>query len=266
VTAPLPDALIRLNIGGPDAISRDELLGAFARASGEPLSRRVAFWASFFLERGDASYVFGDEPDGYVSRGRLVDDIHIDCVLFVCRVVELATADSPEDALRRALALRFGGASPSDVIRPDGTVDYAHPSRITHGWDLIRGGALGRIVNEDIGDVASDPGTTRIAGGDVNYVPAHAARLDAVRDGDGMFLVLDETNSAAADIRERTGAVVGHMGIARRSTGGVELVHAASHDLPGSYVGGRVVAVSLRKYLDRVERFKGIVVTRLVES
>lgn len=39
-------------------------------------------------------------------------------------------------------------------------------------------------------------------------------------------------------------------------------MHAASSALPGVYDGGRIVAVGLGTYLGRVERFKGVVVTR----
>ena len=44
--------------------------------------------------------------------------------------------------------------------------------------------------------------------------------------------------------------------------GEIRFVHAASSDLTGVYEGGRVVQVPLTLYLERVDRFCGVMITR----
>lgn len=259
----LPEEVLRQNLQSPFTVPRGELKAVFDRLQGFPVASRVSAWAEFFLKRGGAMYVFGDAPSGYASLGLLVDDMHFDCVLFVCRVVELATSNSAEEAIARACALRFPGAAIEEIALSDGTVDYRHPKRLAYGWDMARSGGYGKLVTETVGEVVTDPGTPRYKTEAVSYVPFGAVKTDALKDGDVIYFVLDEAHKWAAELREKTGAVVGHMGIASVSAGGTNLIHAASHDLPGVYEGRRVVGVPLRTYLDRVERFKGILVTRL---
>jgi hypothetical protein len=80
-----------------------------------------------------------------------------------------------------------------------------------------------------------------------------------------LYFVLDEANEKARTLREKYGLLVGHQGIVDRDGDTVYVIHAAQSDLPGIYAGNRVVRVPLRTYLDRVERFKGVMISRLEE-
>lgn len=259
-------ALVARNVDGPDAVPRAALVEHLDALADRPVPERVAAWAQLFLERGEADYRFGDASGGYVTDGLLVNDRHTDCVLLCQRAVELAHADSPESALLEALERRFPGASLDEVVGPDGRVDYMHPARLAFAWDLARSGVLGEDVTETVAPLTRDPGTARYASGVVAYARSAEVDESELRNGDIVYFVLDETHAGADRIRQDVGAVIGHMGFVQRAPYGSRipmLVHAASTRLLGFYEGGRIVSVSLRTYLDRVERFKGIVVTRL---
>lgn len=263
--ADLPRALVDRNVDAPDAVPREALATELARLSALPVPDRVAAWARVFLARGEAIYRLGDEPGGYVTRGLLVDDRHTDCVLFTHRAVELAHAATPEAALAEALARRFPGVRWQDVVHADGRIAYDHPSRIAYAWELVEAGVLGENVTASVGDAVPDGATSRFAAGCVRYVPSAGVAYEALRNGDVVYFILDERHAGAAGAREAVGVAVGHMGIVSVPGGGgaAELVHAASANLPGVYDGGRIVSVPLATYLSRVERFKGIAVTRI---
>jgi hypothetical protein len=227
-----------------------------------PLGDRVARWAVFFLDRGEATYVFGDAPGGYVHEGRLVDDLATDCVLFLSRIVELATSRSPEEAIDRALELRFPGCPPGELVTDRG-LDFAHASRLRYGEDMIASGGYGTIVTEEAGTTEDDRGTGRYPRGAVAFVRTGQVQEATLRNGDLAFFVLNPNHEGARRAREETGAVIGHMGIIERRGGTVHLVHAALRALPGVYEGNRIVSVPLSTYLERVDRFAGLVLTRL---
>jgi len=68
-------------------------------------------------------------------------------------------------------------------------------------------------------------------------------------------------------LRDEYGLVIGHIGLMAHvdKSDSLVLVHASSKDLPGVYEGGQVVAVDLAVYLQRVDRYAGVMVTRLEE-
>ena len=84
-----------------------------------------------------------------------------------------------------------------------------------------------------------------------------------LREGDLAWLVLDPEHAGARRLREEHGLVIGHVGIVIVVDGERRLVHAASSPLPGYYEEPGVVSVPLAVYLERVERYGGLLVTRL---
>jgi hypothetical protein len=240
----------------------DERIAAWAAA---PIGTRIVRWAELFLERGDAHYVFGLAAGGYVSDSLLVQDFKTDCVLLTYRCTELARATSARDAIVRALDSRFHGGSPSAVVSSTGGVNYDDPAHLDYSEDAVRAGRLwGRDVTQEVGLAAADTaGTSRYPAGSFMYIPSSRLRMEALRDGDVLYFVLDEHSKRGQRLRREYGLLVGHQGIAARRGADVDVIHAARDDLPGEYAGDRVVRVPLRTYLERVESFKGVLVTRL---
>ncbi|MFQ5600595.1 MAG: hypothetical protein ACE5G2_08575 [Candidatus Krumholzibacteriia bacterium] len=231
-----------------------------------PIGARVARWAELFLERGDAVYLFGLGPGGYVADSLLVQDFKPDCVLFSYRCSELARSRTPQEAVTLALETRFAGARPASAVTPSGAVDYDDPSHLDYSLDIVRSGLWGRDVTLEVGEARVDSaGTSRYPARSFRYIPTEALRLDRLEDGDLLFFVLDENSKRGRKMREEYGLVVGHQGIARRGQDTVYAIHAAQRDLPGEYAGNRIVRVPLLTYLRRVESFKGVLVTRLEE-
>ena len=98
--------------------------------------------------------------------------------------------------------------------------------------------------------------------GSVRYLPTKAIRWEKLRSGDIVYFVSDERTPAGKKTRD-VGAIIGHLGIIKIEGGQVYLIHAASQGLTGLYEGGRIVKVPLKTYLERVETFKGIMLTRV---
>lgn len=229
-----------------------------------PVGERIARWAELYLERDETSYLFGLKEGGYVAESLLVQDYKQDCVLFSYRCSELAQAASPRDAVLRALETRFAGAVGGAVVAPTGGVDYDAEAHLDYSLDIVRSGFWGRDVTVDIGVAQVDSvGTSRYPAGSFSYIPTGGLRLERFEDGDLLYFVFDESNTRGRKMRAEYGLVIGHQGIARRRGADVDVIHAAISDLAGEYSGNRVVRVPLRTYLERVESFKGVIVTRL---
>lgn len=237
----------------------------FAEATAIPTTGgRVGFWARRFLAESQAEYRFGLAEDGYVSQGRLVLDDRMDCVSLMYRCTELARASGPDDALMWALRTRFSGAPLAAVIDSEGAVDYDRPEHLDFSLDMIRTGIWGRDVTHQFTGAGIDTvGSSRYPAGSFSYVSQTHLKTEELAEGDIVWLVLDPADKKAASLRQEYGLVIGHIGIVVKDEGETWLVHAASSDLSGCYQGGQLVRVPLRTYLDRVERYGGVKVTRL---
>ena len=93
-------------------------------------------------------------------------------------------------------------------------------------------------------------------------VPEDELDQDRAARGGHRLVRLDPEHSAGAKLRQEYGLVIGHIGIVIIEDGLPRLVHAASSDLPGWYEGGTVVTVPLVEYLQRVDRYSAVMVTR----
>jgi hypothetical protein len=242
------------------AATLDSLLAAEQQL---PTAQRIGLWARRFLADSTHVYCFGPKPGGYVAEGRLVDDDKLDCIALLYRVTELARAHDAVDAVTVALDTRFPGAPRDSLIDTEGKVDYDRPEHLDYSLDMIRSGHWGDdITNWLRGAVRDGHGSSRYAKG--SFFLVEKAKLDPgeLREGDLVWFVLDPAHPAARALRDEHGLVIGHAGVVIVEQGQPWVVHAASSDLPGRYVGGRVVGLPLVDYLARVERFAGVMVTR----
>jgi pimeloyl-ACP methyl ester carboxylesterase len=238
-----------------------------------PLADKVGHWARRFLAAENTAYCFGLADEGYVTGGLLVDDRSLDCVSFVYRCTELARSRDKAEALLWALRTRFNGADLAEVVHPEGWVDYDSPWHLDYSLDMVRSGIWGRNITPELtGAVEGEETTPRPGPGGVsmNYRPGKfhfipSADLDTgeLREGDIVWLVLSPEHPGGKVLRKEHGIVIGHLGVVIREEGQALLVHAAASPLPGQYDRTGVVAVPLDVYLERVDRFAGVMVTRL---
>jgi hypothetical protein len=258
------ETMVRANLDNPNVLPSAEIDSLMAAIAARPLGDRIAFWADFFYRDARARYVFGLDPDGYVSEGRLCDDFRTDCVLFLYRTTELGRSSSAREAVQFAFGTRFYGAGVEDAILPDGRVRYDHPSHHDYSEDIFRSGIWGKDVTPRIGPIRSDPGNERFPAGTISYVPKDQLNYTAFQPGDLVYFVLDENTPKGSEERAK-GTLIQHLGIVTREGAEVYLIHAAKQPLTGYYDGGKIEKVPLRTYLERVGVFKGILVSRIEE-
>lgn len=241
--------------GGPDCepmpkpvMTEADVAVMQKKVAGLPAGERIAFWAEAFI-----GTPYDTDPLGvYVRTERVVCDTEVDCMYLVFRAAELATSDTPEGALERALELRF---TTRGVVKDGRVVNY--DERFAYAEDMIASGKWGRDVTAALGDTVSIPGSrgretitvlpvSELAG------PESLARL---RDGDIVFFVKDPA-------RRVVGEVIGHLGIIKVELGRPMLIHASGTkrraDRPG---GGAVKKVPLPDYIGDT-KFIGVQVTR----
>jgi hypothetical protein len=257
------ERMIHYNLESAQAVPADDIDARMAEMSGLEMGDRIAGWAEYFYQRGDARYLYGRDPGGYVTEGRLVDDFATDCVLFFCRVTELGRSTSALEAVQFAFGTRFLAGSLEQIVNEEGRVDYDNPVHLDYTEDMIRSGIWGADITAEIGLARPDPaGTSRYEPGSISFVRSADVDFTKLRNGDVIFFVSDEKVPAGQAIRA-TGAIIGHVGIARIEGGEVYLIHPAAKPLPGVYTGGRIEKVLLRIYLARVDTFKGVIATRI---
>ena len=213
-----------------------------------PVGSRIARFAESF-----AGTPYDTDPLGaYVRKEKVVCDSEVDCMYLVFRAVELATSDTPEGAVERALDLRF---ITKGVIEDGRVTNY--DERFQYAEDMTASGKWGEDVTATIGEVKAIPGAR---GRDtITYMPAKGLAapeaLGMLRDGDLIFFVKDPAKRVV-------GEVVGHLGIVSVADGGPYLIHASGNkDRPDRPGGGIVKKVSLREYLMDT-KFIGAQVTR----
>jgi hypothetical protein len=251
------------NLAVPDVASPAVMDSLLAAEQGLPTAARVGLWARRYLAWDATEYRFGLAEGGYVAEGLLVPGRRHDCISLLYRTTELARAADARDAVRLALSLRFAGADPELVVAPDGRVDYERPEHLDYSLDMVRSGHWGRDVTASLPGAAPDrEGSSRYPAGSFVAVPAASLDPEVLREGDLAWLVLDPADEAARRLREEHGLVIGHVGIVIVEAGEPWLVHAASRPLPGWYERAGVASVPLAVYLERVERYGAVIVTR----
>lgn len=258
------ETMVSYNLDKPYVWSSERIDSLMARVAPMSVGERIAFWAEQFHADGSARYVFGLDPEGYVRQGRLCDDYQTDCVLFFYRTTELGRSFSAREAVQFAFGTRFYGASVDEAILPDGRVQYEHDSHLEYSEEILKSGVWGKDVSASIGPLTPDPGNSRFAAGTLQYVAKESIDYEALRSGDVVYFILNENVPRGAEMRG-TGILIQHLGIISRDGATPFLIHAAKTGLAGYYDGGRIARVPLKDYLDRVELFKGIAVSRIEE-
>jgi hypothetical protein len=268
---PKPDAIlarfeqmVRFNLDNDHVLPSSTIDSVMQELEGKPVGERIAHWAEHFHRDGRARYLFGLDEGGYVKEGRLCDDFQTDCVLFLYRTTELGRSSSAQEAAQFAFGTRFYGASVEEAILPDGHVKYQHAAHLDYSEDILRTGIWGKDVTESIGPTQPDPGNDRFEAGTLSFVPSDKIDESALRSGDLVYFILDENDPKGAEARAQ-GILIHHLGVLVCSEKRCDLIHAAKAPLPNHYEGGKIERIALKTYLGLVERFKGIVVTRIEE-
>lgn len=232
-----------------------------------PTADRIGLWARRYLKGQGIEYRFGLAEGGYVDEGALVRDDRQDCVSLMYRVTELARASSGADAVAWALRTRFAGAPADSVVDAEGKVDYDRPEHLDFSLDMIRSGHWGRDVTGGLSGARPDSaGSSRYPAGSFTTVPESDLVEDELHEGDIAWFILDPAHETGGKLRREYGLVIGHIGIVIIRDGRPWLVHAASSGLEGWYEGGTVVTVPLTVYLERVERYHAVMVTRFASD
>ncbi|MBI5143358.1 MAG: hypothetical protein HZA20_14390 [Nitrospirae bacterium] len=230
--------------------------GALAESPSAPASggvsigQRIADYAETFIGRP-----YDTDPLGeYVRREVVVADERVDCMYLTFRAIELALSSSPEEAVEKALELRFPGRGRMENGR---IVNY--DERFQYGEDMIDSGKFGREITAKLGP------TTAIAGsrgrGSVRILDRATAiaAVPALSSGDIIYFIKDPAKRVV-------GEIVGHIGFVSRETtlkpaGTVYLIHAGGRKKSG----GSVKKVSLEDYLTNMQ-FIGIRITRFEQA
>ncbi len=234
----------------------------------DSLGERLDAWIATRAKESKG-YKFGLAEGGYVAEGELGSGGEYDCVSFMYRTTELARSTDMRDSFSWALRTRFAGAHPDSVVGLDGRVNYDRPEHLDYSLDMIRSGNWGRDITAEVGMAVVDSlGTSRYSAGSFAWVPTEYLDPSSLQAGDIIWLVLNPNDKKARKLRQEYGLVIGHLGLMSGAgqDNSLRLFHAASKDLPGEYEGGRVVAVDLATYLRRVDRYAGVMVTRLEDS
>jgi hypothetical protein len=232
----------------PAAMTVKDILREQVRLSKFPLNKRIAFWAGRFI-----GTPYDTDPLGlYVRTNRIVADEKVDCMYLTFRSVELAQTRTPNEAMNRALSLRF--ISQGKV--QDGLVTN-YDQRFQYGMDMVMSKKWGRNITVDLGV------TSRIAGSrgrdTVDILPkkvlASRKLQKKLQDGDIIYWVKDPKKRVV-------GEIVGHLSFVRIKSGTPYLIHASGNkdrkDRPG---GGIVKEVPFSDYVNDM-RFIGAFVTR----
>ena len=112
----------------------DEISALQPRLRESSVGNRIAFWAEQFIGTPYDMDPLGD----YVTRALIVADERVDCMYLTFRAVELALSNSPEEAVGKALTMRFHAQG----VLKDGKVTN-YDDRYQDGIDMIGSGKYG---------------------------------------------------------------------------------------------------------------------------
>lgn len=208
-----------------------------------PTSQRIAASAEAFLNTP-----YDPDPMGeYVTKASIEADERVDCMYHVFRSVELGLSNTPQEAIDRALDLRFHTRGKLDQ---QGRV-LNYDDRFEYGEDMLRSGKWGRDITPQFDHTIIIPGA-RMHGA-MSIVPKERIMEQAgkLATGDVLYLVKDPA-------RRKIGEIVGHLGIIKFEGNMPYLIHASG----SKSKGGQVVKLPLGDYLQKMP-FIGVMVGRM---
>lgn len=237
----------------PREMGAEEIFIAQTRISALPLGRRIAYWAARFI-----GTPYDPDPLGlYVRTRRIVADDKVDCMYHTFRSVELAMTQTPEEAVQKALDLRFIMHGRLE----DGIVSN-YEDRFQYGEDMVMSGKWGRNITAELGGVKRIPGSRGWDG--VEILPKAVLATKAVQkrlcDGDIIFWVKDPKKRVIEEI-------VGHLSIVRLKNGRPFIIHAAGSKSLNNWNTADCGVVKEVPFADYVAnmRFIGAFVTRFAQ-
>ncbi len=208
-----------------------------------PVGSRIAYWAEQFR-----NVPYDTDPLGkYVRTKKIVCDQEMDCMYLVFRSVELALSRTPEDAVDKALDLRF--KTKGRLGKDNEVLNYGE--RFDYAEDMIASGKWGKDITAEIAPPAEAPGSRGYK--KVEYVPKaelmEEKYYSRLKDGDIIYFIKDPAKRAV-------GEIVGHLGIIKMEakpesgTPAPFLINASGTKTSATHCGGGFVKkVSLLDYL-----------------
>jgi hypothetical protein len=228
-------------------IAADEISALQPRLRESPVGNRIAFWAEQFIGTPYDMDPLGD----YVTRAAIVADERVDCMYLTFRAVELALTNSPEEAIDKALTMRF---HTQGVLRDGKVTNY--DERYQDGIDMIKSGKFGAEITTRLGKTRqiAESGSSSI-----DFLPVAEIQrgMDQLNTGDIVYFVRDPSRIAV-------GGVIAHMGILKVETrnGGLSRTVYLIHASGTKRRGGSVKKVLLDEYLSHMPH-AGVKISRL---
>jgi hypothetical protein len=229
----------------------EEISALQPRLRESSVGSRIAFWAEQFIGTPYDMDPLGD----YVTRAAIVADERVDCMYLTFRTVELALSNSPEEAIDKALTMRFHTRG---VLRDGKVTNY--DERYEDGIDMIKSGKYGAEITARLGKIRQieEPNS----GGSIDFIPAAEMRksMNQFNTGDILYFVRDPSKRAV-------GGIIAHMGILKvevkngGSSRTVYLIHASGTKKRG----GSVKKVLLDEYLAHMQH-AGAKISRINDS
>ncbi|MBI5049828.1 MAG: hypothetical protein HZC11_02895 [Nitrospirae bacterium] len=226
----------------------------------KPLADRIAFWAEQFV-----GSPYDPDPLGeYVRREVIVSDERVDCMYHVFRSAELALSSTPEQAIEKALDMRF---HTKGILQDNTVLNYS--DRFQYGEDMILSGKWGNDISAELGKTTSIKGSRGQKKVKILLKQEAVNAVEMLKNGDIVFFIKDPKKRVG-------GEIVGHIGIIKTEhrTQNTEhreiyLIHASGvkgkdTDPVRKNVSNGVKKVLFADYLKSM-KFIGIKVTRFKE-
>jgi hypothetical protein len=236
-------------------LSAKEIQERQDRVAEMPVGSRIAYWAEQFRD-----VPYDTDPLGkYVRTNKIVSDQEMDCMYLVFRSVELALTRTPDEAVAKALDLRF---KTKGKLGKNGEV-LNYGERFDYAEDMIASGKWGKDVTAEIAPPAEAPGSRGYK--KVKYVPKaelmEEKYFSRLKDGDIIYFIKKPAKRAV-------GEIVGHLGIIKMEANPASgkpapyLIAASGTKTSATHCGGGFVkVVPLLDYLSRTS-FIGAKFTR----
>ncbi len=232
-------------------VTTDEVGIYQSRLKESPIGPRIAFWAEQFIGTPYDTDPLGD----YVRRSVIVADERVDCMYLTFRAAEIALTSTPEEAVQKALFMRFHTAG---ILKDGKVVNY--DDRYQDGGEMISSGKYGDDITTRLGKTHDIPDA--LGNGTIHFLPVAELQkaAEGLQTGDIIFFIRDPS-------RREAGEVVAHMGIvkveARADQNGyrVYLIHASGNKRRG----GAVKKISLDEYISDMQHI-GAKVSRFKEN